>query len=372
VETAPVLESILRNLSSGQGAPGVAIEEVARHAAQDLGFERAAILVPDGDGSVHGVSSYGMPSSMIRVVAEPRSNMALLDKAIRDGSVATSEYVLEDNSIPEHLVEHFGLSSLAAAPLVSGGSVLGVLCVDQWGHRFSLTRDQRAHVDAFTREAAIGLRLAQLVSDGSSAAVHAERLRVARRLHDTTAQLLYTIGNECARARTEASTADAAITRIEQLAAIGSEEIRHVIDTARATEGADPSPNRMGGVLARLRELYGCEIGATGDWPRISISSPVGDLLLAVVREGIANAVKHGAARNVVLWLQHSEALIRLEVRDDGSTDNRRPAHGGSRGTRFGLADLGRRLAQWGGWLTLCQNDDGGHTLRVSLPGPLP
>ncbi|HEY2705913.1 MAG TPA: ATP-binding protein, partial [Candidatus Dormibacteraeota bacterium] len=300
----------------------------------------------------------------------PRSEVLLLDRAIRDGSVACSEYVREDSSIPEHLIEHFGLSSLAAAPMVSGGSVLGILCVDRWGHRFTLSRDQRAHVDAFTREAALGLRLAQLVSDGTSAAVQAERLRVARRLHDTTAQLLYAIGNECAQARTEA-TADAAITRIEQLAAFGSEEIRHVIDAARASEGADPTPNRVGALVAHLRELYACEIGVTGDWQKFGTGSPVWDLLLAVVREGITNAVKHGAARNVVLWLQHSEALIRLEVRDDGSQRASGRAGGGRRGTCFGLSDLRRRLAQWGGWLSLSQNDDGGHTLRVSVPGPL-
>jgi signal transduction histidine kinase len=58
-----------------------------------------------------------------------------------------------------------------------------------------------------------------------------------------------------------------------------------------------------------------------------------------------------------------------LEVRDDGAGGSRDRGAATS-GTGFGLSDLRRRLAPWGGQLDLHPNDDGGHTLHVKLLTP--
>ncbi len=128
----------------------------------------------------------------------------------------------------------------------------------------------------------------------------------------------------------------------------------------------DGEPHRLGELLGGLRELYDCEITIVGDWARLAVEASVWDVVLGAVREGVCNAVKHGAAQHVVLWLQASQDRLVVEVRDDG----RSPAGAVSGpGCGFGLGALRRRLAPLDGELSLVENDDGGHTLRVGLRG---
>jgi signal transduction histidine kinase len=367
-ETVRILGRILHHLSTGEMAPAEAVEEVARTASLHLGFERTVFFALDHDGSVRGVTSYGVSPAMVRAVVEARSDMALLQEAILRGHAVHSEDVRADGSIPEHVIDQFGLTSLVATPLVAEQRLVGLLCADRGGDRFVPTADELIVLDAFASQAALGLRIADMVAERADAAVQTERWRVARRLHNTAAQLFYVIGTECARAKAGAQV-DVAISRIEQLAACGGQEIRRAIDAAGATWCAEPHPNRVDGLLAELRDLYRCQIRATGDWQGFSAAEPVWDVLLGVVREAVTNAVKHGAARNVVLWLQRSEAVISLQVRDDGGSSLKTCAAGVAAASGFGLADLRRRLAPWGGRVTLRRNDDGGHTLHVKLTG---
>jgi signal transduction histidine kinase len=131
----------------------------------------------------------------------------------------------------------------------------------------------------------------------------------------------------------------------------------------------DGEPRRLGELLGSLRELYDCEITIIGDWARLAVVPSVWDVVLGAVREGVANAVKHGAARHVVLWLQASQDRLVVEVRDDGHpVTAAAPADGGG----FGLTALRRRLEPLDGELSLVENDDGGHTLRVGLRGTPP
>jgi signal transduction histidine kinase len=127
---------------------------------------------------------------------------------------------------------------------------------------------------------------------------------------------------------------------------------------------SDGEPHRLGELLGSLRELYRCEITLIGDWSRLAAGQAVWDVVLGAVGEGVANAVKHGSARHVVLWLQASQDRLLVEVRDDGQSPPaaHRPVGGG-----FGLTALRRRLEPLDGDLLLLENDDGGHTLRIGL-----
>ena len=85
-----------------------------------------------------------------------------------------------------------------------------------------------------------------------------------------------------------------------------------------------------------------------------------------IAREAIANAARHGGARNVIVSLRQIDAGIALRVVDDGcgiaSTDLD-PAPEG-----FGLRSMRERAAALGGELNVRQPARGGTELEVVLP----
>jgi signal transduction histidine kinase len=371
METVRLLAGILRHLSSGETAPARVVNEVVRVASEHLGFARTALFAVDRDGFIRGLCGYGVSTEHIRAVAESISAIPLIEKALLCGHTVHSEDVPAERAIPEHLIDIFGVAALVVAPLYTEQRLVGILCADRGeGIHFALGEDERIIVDAFASQVALALRIAQLVAEDTDAARQSERLRIAGRLHDTVAQLFYVIGAECARARTGAPPElTPVIAHIEQLAARGGREVRSAIDSMDGLGPVDGEPHRLGELLGSLRELYDCEITIIGDWARLAVVPSVWDVVLGAVREGVANAVKHGAARHVVLWLQASQDRLVVEVRDDGHpVTASAPADGGG----FGLTALRRRLGPLDGELSLVENDDGGHTLRVGLRGTPP
>ena len=369
LDTVRILGRFMRHLSAGEVAPTRVVEEVVHTASQHLGFERSAFLAVDRRGWIRGVTAAGMPLSMIRCVSDPRSEIALLNDAISHGETVYSPDVRDDQSIPEKYIEVFGLTTLVTAPLVVEGRLVGLMCFDQGGDTFELGEADRVVVDAFASQAGLALRMSRLVADSIHSVLRQERLQLARRLHDTAAQLFYVIGTEAGRSKSnELSTVDAEIiSRIEALAARGGHEIRRAIDLFRIPEGTHSASIDLQDLIAELRSLYRCNIAVTGEWQGLDRDGAVWGNLLAVVREAVTNAVKHGGARNIVLWIrQHRNSLL-LEVRDDGAAAARGYRQDGVVGTGFGLADLRQQLVPHGGSLRLFRNDDGGHTLRVSL-----
>jgi signal transduction histidine kinase len=369
IDTVRILSRFMRHLSAGEVAPARVVEEVVHTASQHLGFERSAFLAVDRRGWIRGVTAAGMPLALIQCVSDPRREIALLNDAIENGETVYSPDVRGDGSIPQHYVEVFGMSTLVTAPLVVEGRLVGLMCFDQGGDAFELAEADRVVIDAFASQAALALRMSRLVADSIHAVLRQERLQLARRLHDTAAQLFYVIGTECDRSRSNPlSTVDAEIVaRIESLAARGGQEIRRAIDLFRVSERTVKASTDLQDLLAELRSLYRCNIAVTGDWQGLDGDGTVWGGLLHVVREAVTNAVKHGRARNIVLWVRQYRRSLLLEVRDDGAAPSRGDRGDGTAGKGFGLADLRQQLAPHGGDLRLSRNDDGGHTLRVKV-----
>jgi signal transduction histidine kinase len=107
--------------------------------------------------------------------------------------------------------------------------------------------------------------------------------------------------------------------------------------------------------------------------PTISFAGPVDALLdaeladdvLAVVSEGVTNAVKHGRATAVAVEVAATTAGIRVTVTSDGRPMSGSSLSGGGR--RSGLANLEHRAERHGGTMRI-QNVEGRTVLEWSVP----
>jgi two-component system sensor histidine kinase DesK len=202
------------------------------------------------------------------------------------------------------------------------------------------------------------------------AAVTAERLRIARDLHDLLGHSLSLIAlkSELAGRLVEAAPARAAaeIHDIEIVARTALQEVREAVAGYRQST--------LGDELRAARELLaaaGIRFSLQRDEALEDCLSPATEAALGwAVREGITNVIRHSHARTCRLWLRVDADTAQLDLRDDGAGGP--PGDGASNSVHgisgSGLRGLSERVAALGGAVEAAPLSGGGFRLAVSLP----
>lgn len=172
-------------------------------------------------------------------------------------------------------------------------------------------------------EQKVASRTAEVLQQQRRLAVLEERSRVARDLHDSVSQSLYsvTLFSEAARRHLVARKAGAAEQSLEQLIGVSRQalkEMRLMVYELR------PSELENRGLIGALRQRLNSVEKRAGI--EVSIDAPttlvLPDILeqelYSLAREALNNALRHGKARSVKLTLHRRGGVIQLEVGDDG------------------------------------------------------
>ncbi|MBS1847477.1 MAG: PAS domain S-box protein [Actinobacteria bacterium] len=198
-------------------------------------------------------------------------------------------------------------------------------------------------------------------------ALLAERERIGRDLHDSVIQRLYGVGLSM-QASLEGSDArrrdviEDAIAEIDDTIA----EIRTVIHGLRRdADRADRLDDRLRGVITSQAAALGIPIRlhVVGRWDT-EPPPEIADAILAVVRECIANAHRHGRAGHIDVDLENAvDDRLRVTVHDDGRGFDPDLAR-----TGYGLENLRVRAADFGGAFTIASGDSGGTHATWEVP----
>ncbi len=203
----------------------------------------------------------------------------------------------------------------------------------------------------------------------------AQRRRLARELHDETAQVFSALKLQLGMLREEAGSASH--ERLDRLLAWvdrGSGSIRSATDGLRPAVlddlGLVPALRTL---CAEVREWAGLEIAFdASQWPspgRGLLAPDAEVALFRALQEALSNAARHAGARSVRVTLASAGRGARLEVQDDGTgmDETTRARLAGGPG-RSGLVGMRERVAAAGGTLTLAPSDPG---LRLTIEIPL-
>jgi len=191
-------------------------------------------------------------------------------------------------------------------------------------------------------------------------AIHEERLRIARNLHDGLAQELAYIRMEASRMA--AADPGGRAKRVAVAADRALMESRCAIDALRV--GSDgPFDVELSELADELATREGARVKVHVD-PAVKVDRADRDALVRIMREAISNGVRHGGATELYLEITGGDA-IRMAVRDNG--DGFVPG-GPRRAGSFGLASMQARAQAVGGDLTVQSAPGKGTLVEVTLP----
>jgi signal transduction histidine kinase len=196
-----------------------------------------------------------------------------------------------------------------------------------------------------------------------------ERARVARELHDSTAQILAAIMLQLGVASRESSSPalDARIATLRELAAEALEEVRSLSHTMHPRVLDDLGLAAALEWIARQtsdQESFDVEVVAEEGHP--PIPAPLASVLYRVAQEALRNAARHAGASRVEIFLQREPGRATLEVADDGRGFDVRRAE--ERRPGMGLFSMRERVGLVNGSLRVESSPGQGTRVLASVP----
>jgi signal transduction histidine kinase len=195
-----------------------------------------------------------------------------------------------------------------------------------------------------------------------------ERHRIARDLHDSVSQALFSAVLHIRTAQkaleredlSPSSPLEQSLGTIGDLTRGAQSEMRALIFEL----GHDPVEDGLVAALSRhasmLRRRHGLDVDVEGP-DRIALSSRAQTELFGIGREALANVVKHAGVSKAWVHVAARSGRVFVEVRDNGSGFDPATRHPG----HFGLESMHSRAAELDGVLTISSSSRAGTVVRV-------
>ena len=207
-------------------------------------------------------------------------------------------------------------------------------------------------------------------------AVHAERARIARELHDVVAHNVGLIVLQAGGARTVLATdpdrARAALQQVEETGRQTLAEMRHLVGILRVGESVTRQPlprlERLSALVDEARAA-GLTVHLEVDGPVVALPAGLELAAYRLIQEALTNVRKHAAAARAQVRVAYEPDRLRIEVSDDGGP---RRAVGETApnvsGPGHGLIGMRERVQLYDGRMQAGPLPGGGFRVEAVLP----
>ena len=351
------------------------LQRIARHAVENTSAVACGIVVVGEDHKLAVAGGFGFPD-------QPRSRSAWTASSITLDELPGGSYVLtgKPKFVPDARAAMGASPATRAfaesmadldwrgtyyAPLAWEGEVFGVFGAHLPTGVAGPTLDESAFYDVLAGQAGVAVANARL-------AASMERTRLARELHDSISQALFSMTMHARTAQLamakagldETGPLGRSVNQLAELTRGTLAEMRALIFELRpgalAEEGLVAALRKQGAALT-ARE----EVAVTVDGPelRLDLGAGVEEHLYRIAMEALNNVVKHARADHALVRVTAEEGALRIVVTDDGSGFEPGAGHSGS----MGLSGMSERAQAIGAELTVSSAPSTGTVVTVTL-----
>ena len=278
-----------------------------------------------------------------------------------------------------------GIRAVLAIPITLGNRVLGVLDVESGG-RFTVEDSESLQIIA--DHLAVAITNARLFENAGRLAALEERQKLARDLHDSITQLVFSaslLSQSIAPAwRRDPVEGERLAERVVELTRASLVEMRGLLHELRPAE-SEAGEAAARGALSSIELLERDGLATT---LRAGARSTTGHLALdldleryrpqslkleaslyRMFQEALHNVLKHARATSVKIELASEDHRVVLSVADDGGGfDPERLSNGGGPKPNLGLRHMRERAEALGGTLTVRSVPGRGTTILAVVP----
>ena len=351
------------------------LQGIARHAVEDTSAVACGIVVVGEDHKLAAAGGHGFPNQV-------RSRSAWTAASVTLDELPGGSYVLTGKSryVPDARAALAAAPATRAfaesmadldwrgtyyAPLAWEGEVFGVFGAHLPTGVAGPTPDESAFYDVLAGQASVAVANARL-------AASMERTRLARELHDSISQALFSMTMHARTAQLamakagldETGPLGRSVTQLAELTRGTLAEMRALIFELRpgalAEEGLVAALRKQGAALTAREEVA---VAVDGPEVRLDLGAGVEEHLYRIAMEALNNVVKHARAEHAAVQVTAEAGALRIVVSDDGAGFDTAAGHSGS----MGLSGMSERAQAIGAELAVTSSPGTGTVVTVTL-----
>ncbi|MGB2694067.1 MAG: GAF domain-containing sensor histidine kinase [Dehalococcoidia bacterium] len=376
--TDEVSGSLLRAMSEAilelAGEPRLArvLQTLVEGARELVSARYAAVGVPDDAGEGFEEFIYtGMSDELVaRIGPLPRKH-GLLGAMLLETEPLRTPDIRRDPRFRWWPDAHPKMSSFLGVPIVSKGRVIGAFYLTAKRGASEVSLADQVTIEMLAAPAEVAIEMTRLYERSRELSVVEERNRLARDLHDSVSQTLFSM----------LLTAEAALLVVDSDPETAKRELVNLRDSSRTAmremralifelRPADLEEEGLVATLEKhaevLRRTTGFDVAVRSDGYQ---PQPV-DKELAVfriVQEALNNAIRHSGAREVEVAVAQRGGTVTVVIADSGVGFDASDSH--VSGRRLGITSMKERAKELGGKLSL--ESGSGEGTRVVLEVPV-
>lgn len=348
--------------------------EVICKTITDLFGARLAFIALKGDDSAElkGLYGYERTSGTISIATEITLPADLMQYMVVNGA-GRSIILTSVQSIPfsEQILAYIldnNLQSGLITPLNYHGVNQGILIVAKDEGSFSFNQNEIDLAETIAQDISTAIENEFLNEQVRLAAVDAERQRMARDLHDSVTQSIYSLillssgWESMARQGTLADPADA----FHHLGVVGQQtmkEMRLLLHQLRPTvleeEGLIKAIQQRLDAVER-RANIDTQVVVRGNLE--ALPHNIEDELFNIAQEALNNSLRHAMAESVVVHIEEDQGTVTLSVEDDGIGFDASERYSG-----MGLRNMQERADSISGELSIGSEAEHGTRVKITV-----
>jgi len=294
------------------------LDRVLRAARAAVGARYAALGVPDGRGGFARFLTVGISERRAAEIGDLPRVHGVLGALLNEGPIRLRD-IRRHPQFGYYPSRHPVLKDFLGVPIRHRGEALGNLFLSGSRAGAFTAADQRT-VETLAAYAGVAIANARLYRQAQELATVEERARVARELHDSVSQRLFSMVYEARAAalRSRDDEAREALERLEQGATAALGEMKALVYAVRPKSlERDGLEATLRDHVEALRRAHGAaiELRVHGE-PRLTPSQDLA--LLRIAQEAIYNALRHAGPARVQVTLEQAAEEALLSVRDWG------------------------------------------------------
>ncbi len=353
----------------------VALNSLAEHS-----LYRCTIALFEFDPDTGKPARFFVPFSfqpgegLIEINAHVPTSEDKLNILLDDGKTVAIPNVAEDARVPDFLRDEqitVGRPALALIPLIAGRRRIGNLILTHtqthtWGEAELRLFRLAANLIATSIENARHFQREQAL------AALEERQRLARDLHDSVTQLIFStmlIAQSVGPAyKKNIAEGERRIARLLELSQQTLSEMRALLAELRSV-----SPVENGLIPALRQHLDWTTVRERIDIQFLEqnyIPQPQNteEALYRIAQEALNNTTKHARATKAEILLERLDGWVILTICDNGRGFQTGPLATPGKNNKFGIRGMRERAEQLGGAIEIQTSSNAGTTLRVTIP----
>jgi len=335
-----------------------------------IGAQYAALGIVDHHGVMERFVTSGLTREQRERIGSPPRGLGLLGLIVRENRSYRIDDISHHPDSSGFPPNHPPMTSFLGVPIrVMGRSVGNFYLTNKRTVGEFSPADQRL-VEMFALHAGIAIENARLHEQVQRMAVVDERSRIGKDLHDGIIQALYGVGLSLEDVpdlmRDDPGEAERRVDRAIDSINGTIRDLRNFIF------GLRPELVEQGDLVAgvgalvnelRLNAVIDVDLRVVGDVPALSAARRTE--VIQIAREALSNVARHSKATRVSVEVSADDALLVLEVHDNGHGFDGSKSHGGS---HQGLGNMRARAERLSGHLDVLSDGRTGTTVALKIP----